>query len=118
MQDVAEEMLDRFSTCVEREIVGGAAKAPEQSENGSDGEAAAAEEDSEATLRREAETRKVPPRETEPLDLGGVSRQAVLKRIAPVLAGLGGIALAALFIRPRRRSGFQITLKDFEIRIR
>lgn len=118
MQDVAEEMLDRFSTCVEQEIVGGAGKAPEQSENGFGGEAATAEEDSEATTQREPETRKVPRRETAPLDLGGVSRQAVLKRIVPVLAGLGGLALAALFIRPRRRSGFQITLKDFEIRIR
>jgi carbon monoxide dehydrogenase subunit G len=139
MQDVATELMDRFSTCVEQEIVGGGAEQePEQpaattSADGSpDGttrsqreQAAEAREQETASVEessgadtQEPKTRKITPREAEPLDLGTVSREAVIKRAAPVLAGLAGLALAAVLIRKRQRPSFLLSVNRFEIRMR
>jgi carbon monoxide dehydrogenase subunit G len=105
MQDVAAELMERFSTCVEQEIAGGGTeKEPEQ----------AAEE--------EAETRAAEPRETEPLDLGdvsweallrNVSREVIIKRAASALAGLVGLGLTAVLLRFLRRPYFSV---KFEMR--
>ena len=107
MQDVATELIDRFSACVEREIVEeGAEEEPER-------EAASAERSSGASAQEEPETLKIPPRETQPLDLGDVSREAVVKRAVPAVAGLVGLGLVALLIRLVRRPSFSM---KFEIR--
>jgi carbon monoxide dehydrogenase subunit G len=110
MQDVAEEMLDRFSTCVEQEIVGGAEKAPEQPAESSDREAASAE--------REPDGREAASRQSSPLDLASVSQQAIMRRAAPVLAGLAGLCLLAALIRLRRRPSFLLQVNGLEIRTR
>ncbi len=127
MQDVAEEMMDRFSTCVEQEIVGnGAGEEPEQSaEEGperaneadaSEQEAASTETGASSKGRQEGQrTREASPREVEPLDLGGISRGALIKRVGPVLVGLAGLGLSTVLIRLLTRPSFSI---KFEIRKR
>jgi uncharacterized protein len=125
MQDVAAELIDRFSTCVEQEIVGGGA----EEEPGQPAAVASADGSSGGTTRarseeptdtqepaQEPKRRKITPREVEPLDLGAVSRQAVIKRAAPALAGLVGLALATVLIRTRRRPSFSLVVEKFEIR--
>jgi hypothetical protein len=118
MQDVATKMLDQFAACVEQEIVGaGIEEKPEQP--------AAAPSDT-ASLNGAAQPgprpRKIPPRETQPLDLGSVSREAVLKRATPVAAGLAGLVLVVALIQLLRRSSsrvgpsFRLAVKEFEVR--
>ncbi|WP_273844828.1 SRPBCC family protein [Rubrobacter calidifluminis] len=46
--------------------------------------------------------RREPPEEPEPLDLGAASREALMKRLVPVAAGIGAIALIVLILRARR----------------
>lgn len=116
MQDVAEEMMDRFSTCVEQEIVGnGAAQEQEAEADASEQEAEPAES-SAANVdgQREGKSaRKASPRESEPLDLGSVSRGALVKRAAPVLGGLAGLGIVALLVRRVTRPSFSV---KFEVR--
>lgn len=138
MQDVASELIDRFSTCVEQEIMGGGAEEePEQvaaatsADGSSDGatrseesaeapeEPASTEKSQDSDTQQKPKARKITPREVEPLDLGAVSRQAVIKRAAPALAGLVGLALAAALIRNRQRPSFRLSINSinkFEIR--
>lgn len=111
MQDVAEEMLERFSTCVEQEIVGGAGKAPEQPEKSYNGEAASAEREPE-------NARETASRQASPLNLASVSQKAVMKRGAPVLAGLAVLCLLAVLTRFRRRPSFLLQVNGLEIRKR
>jgi carbon monoxide dehydrogenase subunit G len=117
MQDVAEEMMDRFSTCVEQEIVGGGAdkeaEEPSKADAPEQEPATAAEGPSTSAQQEEAKTGKVSPREVEPLDLGDISRGALAKRAAPVLAGLGGLGLAVILMRFLWRPSFSV---KFEIR--
>lgn len=127
MQDVAEEMMDRFSTCVEQEIVGnGAVEEPEQSAeerperadegDASEQEAASTETGASSKGRQEGQrTREASPREVEPLDLGGISRGALTKRVGPVLVGLAGLGLSTVLIRLLTRPSVSI---KFEIRKR
>jgi carbon monoxide dehydrogenase subunit G len=131
MQDVAAELIDRFSTCVEQEIVGGGAEeepgepaAMASADGSSDGATRARSEEPEPSSgegspgaeQEEPKRRKITPREVEPLDLGAVSRQAVIKRAAPALAGLVGLALTAALIRNRQRPSFLLSINKFEIR--
>lgn len=116
MQDVATTMLDQFATCVEQEIVGaGVEEKPEQP-------AAAATDSSNGAAQPGPRPRKIPPRETQPLDLGSVSRGALLKRATPVAAGLAGLVLVVTLIQLLRRSSsrvepsFRLAVKEFEIR--
>ena len=117
MQDVAEELMDRFSTCVEQEIVGGGAEdEPEQDDEADAAEQEAASSEGSASVdgRQEGQkSRTSSPREVEPLDLGGISRGALVKRAAPVLAGLAGLGLFTVLIRFLARPSLSI---KFEVR--
>ena len=119
MQDVAEELMGRFSTCVEQEIVGdGAGEEPEQDieADASERETASTERSASVDGRQERQkSRASSPSEVEPLDLGGISRGALVKRAAPVLVGLAGLGLSTVLIRLLTRPSFSI---KFEIRKR
>lgn len=106
MQDVAEEMMGRFSTCVEQEIVGGGAEEEPEQEAASTQRSASVDE-----LQEGQKTRESSSREAEPLDLGSISRGALVKRAAPVLAGLAGLGLATVLIRLLARPSVSIKLE-------
>ncbi|WP_273889425.1 SRPBCC family protein [Rubrobacter naiadicus] len=87
MQDVASEIMSRFASCLEREILGEGAREPAApaSERGDSGSS---------------------PGE-EGLDLAGVGGRAVLRRALPLLTGAGGLVLGAALagvLARRRRS--------------
>jgi carbon monoxide dehydrogenase subunit G len=118
MQDVATKMLDQFATCVEQEIVGtGVEEEPEQP-----AAVPSAEDSSNGAAQPGPRPRKIPPRETQPLDLGSVSQEALLKRATPVAAGLAGLVLVVTLIQLLRRSSsrvgpsFRLAVKELEIR--
>ena len=127
MQDVAEELMGRFSTCLEQEIVGnGAEEEPEQSAeerpehadeaDTSEQEAASTGAGASVKGRQEGQrARDSSPRVVEPLDLGGISRGALAKRVGPVLVGLAGLGLSTALIRLLTRPSFSM---KFEIRKR
>lgn len=106
MQDVAEELMDRFSTCVEQKIVG-RGEAPEERVEAARQEAGSSEE-RDAFRRLKAGLREAVPDGVEPFNLGEVSRKAVARRVAPVLAVLAGLSVVALLLRFSRRSSFSI----------
>lgn len=120
MQDVASELMGRFSSCVEREIVGGTTGDPAASVEEAP---AAVETAGQATDNREEKPQRAAGRThapaAEPLDLGDVSRRALVQRLVPLAAGLGGMAgLLFLILRSRREPTILIKLKNFEIRSR
>jgi len=97
-QDVSEKLLNKFAECLENEIVGGGAEeepelaadtteTEEASTNGSSGE--------EQPRRRIIQQDK----EVEPLDLGEASRDAVIKRAIPVVAGVAVLAVVVWLLR-------------------
>lgn len=121
MQDVASELMDRFSTCVEQEIVGGGSEGAGGSEEdgGAPREETPTVAKGSAATQPGASTRQPPQREAQPLDLGSVSSGAVLKRAVPVLAGVGGLSLlVSLVFGLRRRPSFQLIIGELEIRKR
>jgi uncharacterized protein len=111
MQDVSAKLMGRFADCLAEEMAGApaTAAAPEGAGTG-DGAAAPppgpAGDSAEAAARASA---AVPPRPAQPtprraeavLDLGEASREAVLKRAAPIAAGIAGLILL-LALRRRR----------------
>jgi carbon monoxide dehydrogenase subunit G len=103
MQDVSAKLMNRFADCLAEEMAGAAATGvaaggdaaaerpePPPGPAGDSAEAAAA---SPAPEPRRAE---------EVLDLGEASREAVLKRVAPVAAAMA-LLIVVLGIRRRRR---------------
>lgn len=106
MQDVAEELMDRFSTCVEQEIVGKGEASEERVEAAQ--QEAGSPEERDAFRQLKAGLREAVPDSVEPLNLGEVSRKAVMRRAVPVLAGLAGLSVVALLLRFSRRSSFSI----------
>lgn len=117
MQDVAEEMIGRFSECVEQEIIGGGETAQTADEDQtvepevSEREATTERNASTAAREGREENRGRPTRAAEPLDLGDVSRGALVKRAAPALAGLAGVGLLALVAGVSRRASFSVKLE-------
>jgi hypothetical protein len=119
MQDVSAKMMGRFAECLAEEIVaappvdagtgagaGAGADAPVASGTAEielpPGPAAAA---AEAAARSEADDIASPPRPrptAEVLDLGEASREALLKRTLPVLAGLAAVLATVAALRRRR----------------
>jgi uncharacterized protein len=90
MQDVSAKMMGRFAECLAGLMGEGEAPAAEATP--------AAEQPAAADAQPEPPPPPTPPRPTaEVLDLGEASRDAVLKRVAPiVLAGLGLLLLRRL----------------------
>jgi uncharacterized protein len=103
MQDVSAKLMGRFADCLAEEIAGAAAPPPAAEEAG--GAAATARpEPPPGPAGDSAEAAAAAPerRAPEVLDLGEASREAVLKRIAPVAAVMLGL-IVLLGIRRRRR---------------
>lgn len=117
MQDVAKEMIGRFSDCVEQEIKNGGRAAQPTDEDRS------AEPDTSerqtilagataSSVRQGNGNRERPSHEPEPLNIADVSRGALLKRAAPAaLAALTGVGLLALAFGASRRSSFYVRLE-------
>jgi uncharacterized protein len=99
MQDVSAKMMGRFADCLEGlmgEAEAPAAAAPAPAED--------TPAEAPAPVPKPAEAAPSPPpaRPTEDvLDLGEVSREAVLKRVAPVAAGAAALLLLLLLRRRR-----------------
>ena len=110
-QDVATKLINQFAECLEKEIMGeNVREEPEESAepepaeeteeavstNGSGAEDAAEEE--EKPKRRIIQQ----DHDVEPLDLGEASRDAVLKRVVPLAAGVGVLVIVLWLLRRRR----------------
>jgi carbon monoxide dehydrogenase subunit G len=107
-QEVATKLINQFAECLEKEIMGEntrdepeqpePAEEPEEavSDNGSGEEAK--DEEEEQPKRRVIEQ----DHDVEPLDLGEASREAVLKRVVPLVAGLSALIVVIWLVRRRR----------------
>ncbi len=116
MQDVAKEMIDRFSGCVEQEIQSGGTAEPADEKQvvqpeTSEREVSAAGRGTDASGRGGEKTRGRQTQEAEPLDLADIGRGTLVKRAAPVLAGLAGVCLLALVAGASRRPSFSVRLE-------
>src|ERR687897_770879 len=111
-QEVATKLINQFAECLAKEIMGENTREepeqpeePEQAEeteeavsaNGSGAEDTGEEE--EKPKRRIIEQ----DHDVEPLDLGEASRDAVIKRVVPLAAGVGAIVVILWLLRRRRR---------------
>jgi carbon monoxide dehydrogenase subunit G len=106
MQDVSAKLMGRFADCLAEEIAGGAtpaAPAPGDARVVGPLNPAASPPPGPAGESAAAAARPAPPprRTEEVLDLGAASRDAVLKRVAPVAAVMVGL-IVLLGIRRRR----------------
>ncbi len=98
MQDVSAKMMGRFADCLAEQMSGGPAPAAEPTAT-TPRRPAATPPPGPAGDSAEAAAK---PRPTEDvLDLGEASREAVIKRAAPIAAGIAGLILL-LAIRRRR----------------
>jgi carbon monoxide dehydrogenase subunit G len=104
-QEVATKLINQFAECLEKEIMGeNIREEPEEptepeeavSANGSGAEEAGEEE--EKPKRRIIQQ----DHDVEPLDLGEASREAVLKRVVPLAAGVGALVIVIWLLRRRR----------------
>jgi carbon monoxide dehydrogenase subunit G len=110
-QEVATKLINQFAECLEKEIMGENTREepeqpaePEQAEeteeavsaNGSGAEDTGEEE--EKPKRRVIQQ----DHDVEPLDLGEASRDAVLKRVVPLAAGVGVLVVVFWLLRRRR----------------
>ena len=116
-QEVATKLINQFAECLEKEIMGeNNREEPEQPEkaeeqevveeqegavsaNGSAGEAK--DEEEEKPKRRVIQQ----DHDVEPLDLGEASREAVIRRVIPLAAGLGALIVVIWLMRRKARSG-------------
>ena len=111
-QEVATKLINQFAECLEKKIMGENTRdEPEQPE-----ETEEAEEQQEAAVsangsggQDEGEQEEKPKRrviqqdhDVEPLDLGEASREAVIKRVVPLVAGLGALLVVVWLVRRRR----------------
>ena len=96
-QDVATKLINQFAECLEREIMGENVREesePTVSANGSADEAGSSEEQPRRRVIQQ-------DHDVEPLDLGEASRDAVLKRVVPLVAGIGVLVLVIWLLRRR-----------------
>jgi carbon monoxide dehydrogenase subunit G len=98
MQDVSAKLMGRFADCLAAEIAGAGATA-----SSAGAEASGPLEPPPGPAGDSAEAAAAAPRPAEEvLDLGAASRDAVLKRVAPVAAAMG-VLILLLGIRRWRR---------------
>jgi carbon monoxide dehydrogenase subunit G len=114
-QEVATKLINQFAECLEKEIMGeNTREEPEQpAEPEKSGDTKAAEEAisangsgaEDATGEEKKPKRRViqQDHDVEPLDLGEASRDAVIKRVVPLAAGVGVIVVVFWLLRRRRR---------------
>jgi carbon monoxide dehydrogenase subunit G len=105
-QEVATKLINQFAECLEKEIMGeNTREEPEQPEETEEPEeAASANGSAEQDEEEEKPKRRViqQDHDVEPLDLGEASRDAVLKRVMPLAAGLGALLVVIWLVRRRR----------------
>jgi carbon monoxide dehydrogenase subunit G len=107
-QEVATKLINRFAECLEKEIMGeNTREEPEQPEEAEEPEEAASANGSaeEVEVEQEDEPKRrviQQDHDVEPLDLGEASREAVLKRVIPLAAGLGALLVVIWLVRRRR----------------
>jgi uncharacterized protein len=107
-QEVATKLINQFAECLEKEIMGENTRdEPEQPEPTEEPEEAVSANGSGEEDKGEEEEK--PQRrviqqdhDVEPLDLGEASREAVLKRVVPLAAGLGALIVVIWLVRRRR----------------
>lgn len=105
-QEVATKLINQFAECLEKEIMGeNTREEPEQPEpteepeeavsaNGSAGESEEEEKPKRRVIQQD--------HDVEPLDLGEASREAVIKRVIPLAAGLSALIVVIWLVRRRR----------------
>ena len=107
-QEVATKLINQFAECLEKEIMGeNTREEPDQPESTEEPEEAVSANGSGEEDKGEEEEK--PQRrviqqdhDVEPLDLGEASREAVLKRVVPLAAGLGALIVVIWLVRRRR----------------
>ena len=107
-QEVATKLINQFAECLEKEIMGeNTREEPEQPEATEEPEEAVSANGSGEEDKGEEEKpeRRVIQQnhDVEPLDLGEASREAVLKRVIPLAAGLSALIVVIWLVRRRRR---------------
>ena len=103
-QEVANKLINQFAECLEKEIMGeNNREEPEQPEAAEEPEEAAIDAAEDDKGEKEEPKRRVikQDHEVEPLDLGEASREAVLKRVIPLIAGLGALIVVIWLVRRR-----------------
>jgi carbon monoxide dehydrogenase subunit G len=113
-QEVATKLINQFAECLEKEIMGeNTREEPEQPQKAGEQEEVE-EQEAVASANGSAEEAKDEEQEkpkrriieqdhdVEPLDLGEASRDAVLKRVVPLAAGLGALLVVIWLVRRRR----------------
>ena len=114
-QEVATKLINQFAECLEKEIMGENIREepeqpsePEQPEETAETEEAVSADG--AGAEEGAEEEEKPKRriiqqdhDVEPLDLGEASREAVIKRVVPLAAGVGVLVVVLWLLRRRRR---------------
>jgi carbon monoxide dehydrogenase subunit G len=108
-QEVATKLINQFAECLEKEIMGENTRdEPEQPEETEEQQEAAVSANGSGG-QDEGEQEEKPKRrviqqdhDVEPLDLGEASREAVIKRVGPLVAGLGALIVVVWLVRRRR----------------
>jgi uncharacterized protein len=100
-QEVAEKLLTQFAECLEDRIMGGGAE-EEPEPAASEAESSEAEPSANGEAGEDEQPRRriiQQDQEVEPLDLGEASREAVIKRAVPVVAGVGVLVVVIWLLR-------------------
>ncbi|HEX5850043.1 MAG TPA: SRPBCC family protein [Rubrobacter sp.] len=108
-QEVATKLINQFAECLEKEIMGENTRdEPEQPEETEEQQETAVSANGSGG-QDEGEQEEKPKRrviqhdhDVEPLDLGEASREAVLKRVVPLAAGLGALLVVIWLVRRRK----------------
>ena len=107
-QEVATKLINQFAECLEKEIMGeNTREEPEQpaEPESAEADAEAAHDSTESAAEEEEKPKRriiEQDHEVEPLDLGEASRDAVLKRVVPLAAGIGVLVVVIWLFRRRR----------------
>jgi len=103
-QDVATKLINQFAECLEKEIMGeNTREEPEETPEPEPAAASAESSSEEGAGEEEKPKRRIiqQDHDVEPLDLGEASRDAVLKRVVPLAAGIGVLVLVFWLVRRR-----------------